>query len=450
MQHRWPHLQSDAVTATLRDLPFVTSQPGTTVHPRYVRARELWDPRVPLFQKLWADDDTAGRAVFPSGRWAAPAGLDWLKLIGLRHKLTADTFVDCARKVQALGRLHFRADALFAAVDRPNAEAAAGAGRHAALLPAPAAAAAATFAAAAATAGVASFIEGPADEEDLARWQSHHTALALGQELVTFLWANVNDIGSPALLTALADVAFVPVTAPPTFSPARPFTRAIQIEAQAALGDRGEASRGGGVSSFFAALVQSSPAVVSAADRATPVAVPILTSYRRAGILREKRLVWTILPILDHEPAHMAWKHLGLRSPPPFGLVVTHLRNICHPSLDAWAHADPPHVVFGDVCKHLTEQLPYLTSEQRAQLKELPLVPMGHRLLKATRLYFRLEQDLSPFMFEVPRTFSAYEELLKVLGAQESATSPDYFRFLQDLALETQGQVRHLFICPLY
>jgi hypothetical protein len=32
---------------------------------------------------------------------------------------------------------------------------------------------------------------------------------------------------------------------------------------------------------------------------------------------------------------------------------------------------------------------------------ELSCVPVGNRLVKASRLYFRLTQDLAPFMFEV-------------------------------------------------
>jgi hypothetical protein len=45
---------------------------------------------------------------------------------------------------------------------------------------------------------------------------------------------------------------------------------------------------------------------------------------------------------------------------------------------------------------------------------------VANRLVKASRLYFRLTQDLSPFMFEVPRAFGAYDKLFKELGTKQS------------------------------
>ena len=36
------------------------------------------------------------------------------------------------------------------------------------------------------------------------------------------------------------------------------------------------------------------------------------------------------------------------------------------------------------------------------------------------RRYFRLEQNLAPFMFEVPRAFGGHEALLKQLGTKET------------------------------
>jgi len=41
-----------------------------------------------------------------------------------------------------------------------------------------------------------------------------------------------------------------------------------------------------------------------------------------------------------------------------------------------------------------------------------------------------LDEDLSPFMFEVPRQFGTYERLLKVLGTKEKPEPSDYLMFL--------------------
>ena len=46
---------------------------------------------------------------------------------------------------------------------------------------------------------------------------------------------------------------------------------------------------------------------------------------------------------------------------------------------------------------------------------DLPCVPVGNRLVKASRLYFRLAEDLSPFMFEVPRVFGAYDKVRSMI-----------------------------------
>lgn len=47
-------------------------------------------------------------------------------------------------------------------------------------------------------------------------------------------------------------------------------------------------------------------------------------------------------------------------------------------------------------------------------------MPVGNRLVKASRLYLRLTTDLSPFMFEVPRAFGPYDKLFKELGTKQS------------------------------
>ena len=62
---------------------------------------------------------------------------------------------------------------------------------------------------------------------------------------------------------------------------------------------------------------------------------------------------------------------------------------------------------------------------------------MGNRLVRASRLYFRLAQDLSPFMFEVPRAFGAYDRLFREhLGTRPSPTLQDYALLLAELKRE--------------
>lgn len=61
---------------------------------------------------------------------------------------------------------------------------------------------------------------------------------------------------------------------------------------------------------------------------------------------------------------------------------------------------------------------------------------MGSRLVRADRIYFRLSENLAPFVFEVPRCFGSYEELLKQLGTKETASAHDLIKLVHELRAE--------------
>lgn len=63
-------------------------------------------------------------------------------------------------------------------------------------------------------------------------------------------------------------------------------------------------------------------------------------------------------------------------------------------------------------------------------------VPVGSRLVRADRIYFRLSENLAPFVFEVPRCFGSYEELLKQLGTKETASAHDLIKLVHELRAE--------------
>jgi len=112
--------------------------------------------------------------------------------------------------------------------------------------------------------------------------------------------------------------------------------------------------------------------------------------------------------------------------------------------LDDWTYSEPPTAVFQSIYGYLDEEWGNIPASAKASLKgwcyysitctsypmpdmllgvqhsELPCIPVGNRLVKASRLYFRLTQDLSPFMFEVPRVFGAYDRLFKEMGTKPS------------------------------
>jgi hypothetical protein len=69
-------------------------------------------------------------------------------------------------------------------------------------------------------------------------------------------------------------------------------------------------------------------------------------------------------------------------------------------------------------------------------LRNCKLIPVGHTLAKPNQVFFRLTEDLSPFMHEIPRYFGAHENFLKELGVRERPSPADYIRFLSELASE--------------
>lgn len=72
----------------------------------------------------------------------------------------------------------------------------------------------------------------------------------------------------------------------------------------------------------------------------------------------------------------------------------------------------------------------------QSALETTNIVPIGHSIFKPRRLFFRLAEDLNPFMHEIPRYFGQHEQFLKKLGVREKPSSEDYCQFLRELATE--------------
>jgi hypothetical protein len=150
----------------------------------------------------------------------------------------------------------------------------------------------------------------------------------------------------------------------------------------------------------------------------------VLARYQDCCLVKDRSLVYTVAPVLWHssyEPPTMAHRFLQLASPPPLPLVLAHVQNVCrYQSLDAWpvslssasfagtassgsssssssssslADGCTPAVVFGDICRFLSDELRakrLAAPGVVARLRECALVPIGNRLLRASRLFFRL------------------------------------------------------------
>ena len=68
------------------------------------------------------------------------------------------------------------------------------------------------------------------------------------------------------------------------------------------------------------------------------------------------------------------------------------------------------------ILQHLNDIKETLTSRQVEELRETSIIPIGSRLLRAERLFLRMEENLSPFMFEVRFLMSFNDKLCEIFN----------------------------------
>lgn len=177
----------------------------------------------------------------------------------------------------------------------------------------------------------------------------------------------------------------------------------------------------------------------------------IMIKYSQCAAPDDQSLVFSTKPIIISSalPPRVLWSRLGLVSPPEKEWVLLHLHKITNdeqglPSTRNWQFFLPKVDVFQEIFKYLQNQWDELSSQQRKQLEDSPIIPVGSSLVKGSRLFFHLTEKLAPLMFEVPRAFGAYDALFRHLGSKESPEVQDYVRILRDLYLECRGEPLNL------
>jgi hypothetical protein len=151
-------------------------------------------------------------------------------------------------------------------------------------------------------------------------------------------------------------------------------------------------------------------------------------------------LAFTVLPIIDEDivPPQYFYSSLGITNSPPAEVVLRHVRNLTSQgeSLDRWNAPYEIAKTFSAIFQYLQDNWKSLSPNVKTSLSNINLIPVGNMLIKPTRLFFRLAEDLSPFMHEIPRLYGAHEAFLKQIGIKETPSVQDYVRFLGDLASE--------------
>eukprot|EP00981_Chlorochromonas_danica_P007847 scaffold1884_cov343-Ochromonas_danica.AAC.64 len=105
-------------------------------------------------------------------------------------------------------------------------------------------------------------------------------------------------------------------------------------------------------------------------------------------------------------------------------------------TLDRWNSRYTIKETFHAVYTFLSDRWSGLSTSKKIELQSSPCIPFDEVLVSPKRVFFRLNEDLSPFMYELPRYFAVHEKLLKEMNVRECPQAKDYIVFLQELASE--------------
>eukprot|EP00466_Bigelowiella_natans_P004775 jgi/Bigna1/135000/aug1.27_g9708 len=434
IKQNWQVLRSDDMEQQLRELPFVPA--ATLSRPNSYTLREraeaLFDPRNRLFAQLFGGGGGGGggggeikddKHLFPGREYRSDEWLDFLCKIGLKHRVTGAVFVECAKRLEHLHeqqqRRHRRRLSGSSSSSNVFDDTKRGGERS-----------------------------DDDDEDDSTMNESKKTRcdededddgsdiVSLAETLVSRLWKDEAAFARelPDFWQKVAQIRFVPGKDPHT-----------------------------GFKSFR------------------------LYRFSEMAMDSDFNLAWAVRPVLlsRHAPPRRRLKLLGVASPPDKSTVLQNLINLCYgggsgdsssspyghdgvwklPSSSSSSRSSPLqmrerlqlalesrqrkpegdrggffHGMMKQIFGYLSSRFEQLDAKDVQMLRQIPIVPVGSLVVKASRLYLRLEDDLFPFMFEVPRVFGAFDSLFRRLGTQEYPRPNDYIRVLEEIHVEARGQ----------
>eukprot|EP00879_Flechtneria_rotunda_P005855 GHRR01006161.1.p1 GENE.GHRR01006161.1~~GHRR01006161.1.p1 ORF type:complete len:2934 (+),score=1214.27 GHRR01006161.1:179-8980(+) len=357
------------------------------------RARQLFDPTVPLFAAvnatmgaglLHGSGASIGasatlRALFPEPPFNSAAWLQVLRALGLQCKVTTETFMQLAKVVAD------RAAALAASSPASAAYAAAAA-------PGPAA------------------LRQPANLSGAAREPTGYVDTS-----------GANPVQLQELLSA-ADALLAYLRGHWTgLGPDKPFWQEV-------------------------GRVQFVPATIGLTGGR--YVRQVFTSCSQAAQHKDWHLVWSVQPLLSERhtlPAMLA-QQLGVKSPPALSVILQHLHTVGMDGgeelLSAWPdNLEPVAQVTLRVLEHLDRE--GLSPTQAQEVASAAFIPVAHgsRLVAPQQLYVRLAgAALAPFAWEVPGLFVAQLGLLKLLGVKEEPRAEDLVQALQRFEVQLAGR----------
>ncbi len=156
-----------------------------------------------------------------------------------------------------------------------------------------------------------------------------------------------------------------------------------------------------------------------------------LTSYKNISTYKDANLSFTCSPILSEEvcPPQVMWSSLGIVSPPKIDVVLRHLRNLTKDGgfLDRWEYKEDSIIaVFGSMYKFLDDNYEKLSPRVQDAMRSTAIVPVGTVLVKPKDMFFRMQMNLQPLLYEVPRWCGGFAGLFEKIGVREAPRREDY------------------------
>jgi hypothetical protein len=163
-------------------------------------------------------------------------------------------------------------------------------------------------------------------------------------------------------------------------------------------------------------------------------------SYSEVAVPRDWALVWSARPICPAEllPPQIFWTKLKIQTPPVVEHVLDHLSSLTPDVLERWAFPQSRQKAFDRIFEYLTDRLEDLPLPR---LQATACIPVANTMVKPSRLFFHLSDELAPFLFEVPRCFGAYDKLFRAMGVREATDDAEaLMSLLSELRQEFDGE----------
>ena len=134
-------------------------------------------------------------------------------------------------------------------------------------------------------------------------------------------------------------------------------------------------------------------------------------SFEKTMSHSTRSLAFTVLPVVEDDivPDQIYASALGILYSPPIEIILLHLRNLTihGDTLDRWNNnkysiQDTFSAIYVYPEDHWELQ-PSIKSDEK-----MNIIPVHQLLVKPSRVFLISSEDLSPFMFELPRVFDAW------------------------------------------